>query len=184
MRLWTVQDRSILNIINNAGIYYPDFSKSMYPKEIPELSVLYDVTLQCFNQLNSTECSGLSFTFSVINDDQILPFPNYDYFKNYMIDHMGKIYSMWKHYLFRDSVILELDYSDDSFNPMFVDINDYQYIMPPVIQLPEYGPEAKDIILKSMATGRPVVSPCPSGIAQGHVPLIGEDNVVNVYSMF
>ena len=37
MRLWTVQDRSILNIINNAGIYYPDFSKSMYPKEIPEL---------------------------------------------------------------------------------------------------------------------------------------------------
>ena len=81
MRLWTVQDRSILNIINNAGIYYPDFSKSMYPKEIPELSVLYDVTLQCFNQLNSTEYSGLSFTFSVINDDQILPFPNYDYFK-------------------------------------------------------------------------------------------------------
>lgn len=184
MRLWTVQDRSVLNIVNKDGIYYPNFNKSIYSKDIPGLSVLYEVTLQYFNQLNSTDYLGLSFTFSIINNNQILPFPNYDYFKNYMINHMGKIYSMWKHYLFRDSVILELDYADDNFNLMFVDFNDYQYIMPPIVPLPEYGPEAKDNILASMATGQPIVSPCPSGIAQGHVPLIGEDNIVNTYPMF
>lgn len=184
MILWTVQDKTVLKNIENDQVYQPDFEKSEYVKKIPELEALYDFTLKSFNELNNANVPGLVFAFSKIQDNQILPFSNYSDFENYIVDHMSKIYSMWKHFLLeRDCFVLELHY-ENNFNPMFVDENDFQYIMPPLIKLPPYGPNAKDQILRAMASGQPIASPCPSGLAQCHMPNISKENIVHVYDMF
>lgn len=79
-------------------------------------------------------------------------------------------------------VILELDY--DPFSPTLIDINDFQYLMPPITIVPPYSPLHVARFLNNLRSGIIEPSPFPSGIIQINAPWIGHENVTGVYPMF
>ena len=62
MRYWTFQNKTVIDILNRDGVYYPDFSFSpqVHRKE-------YDRLLAIYNGLNQSAFKGLLFT--VAKDD-------------------------------------------------------------------------------------------------------------------
>ena len=40
-----------------------------------------------------------------------------------------------------DHVLLHLEFNERFWNPLFIDINDYQFLMPPIIATPPYKEE-------------------------------------------
>ncbi|MDU3176672.1 hypothetical protein [Anaerococcus sp.] len=183
IKLWTVQDKKVLDTIQRDGVYYPDFNKSYYKELIPELDQLYAFMLLCYNVNNDTRYSGLAYTFLGVDGEYIASFPNYDYFKEYIQSKEGVIKSLWNKLSREDSVILELNYEDD-FNPILMDINDFQYLMPPQSVMPPFNEESLGIIAINAAHGSFGRSALPSGLIQAHVGEIRKENIVGVYPMF
>lgn len=64
----------------------------------------------------------------IINQD------NFTSFYSFIQNKRAVIESLWNELSSKDAVILELNY-DDNFNPIFLDINDFQFLMPPIFFL-------------------------------------------------
>jgi len=82
-----------------------------------------------------------------------------------------------------DFSALEEDY-EDNFNPIFIDMNDFQFLMPPIMLLPPYTSESINRILEDITQGQICVSEFPSYVIQAHLPYIEKRNVINIYPMF
>ena len=78
---------------------------------------------------------------------------------------------------------MELNYTE-SFNPIFIDINDFQFLMPPIMLLPPYTKESLLRIQRNIIQGQITVSEFPSNVIQAHLPYIKKENIVNAYQMF
>lgn len=91
--------------------------------------------------------------------------------------------TFWKQLDKENSVILELNYEND-FNPIFIDINDFQFLMPPVMLLPPYTKESINRIVADITQGRITLSEFPSNVIQAHLPYIEKRNVINMYPVF
>lgn len=183
MKLFTVQKKGILDYIEENDVYYPDIHKSSFVAENPELLNLYSFVLDSFNHINNCNFGGLIFGFA---DDTISAVRCFDDFQSFkraiMFKAPGKIDALWKKMLAPDSVILELEYDD--FNPLFIDINDFQALMPPVIPLPPYSGEVFQMIMDSLSRGECSYSVMPSRLLQAHAPFISSENIQGVYKVF
>lgn len=82
-----------------------------------------------------------------------------------------------------NTIIIELDYEDD-FNPLFIDMNDFQYLMPPFIPIYPYTKESISRILTDIRMGRITISEFPSEVMQAHLPYIEKKNLVSIYPLF
>lgn len=82
-----------------------------------------------------------------------------------------------------DMYIIELSYNN-SFNPVLLDYNDFQFLMPPVQVFPPFNKDDVGRIRNNIKSGRYFPSKIPSGIVQAHLPNISPNNIVNVYPMF
>ena len=80
-------------------------------------------------------------------------------------------------------MVLELEY-EENFNPIFIDINDFQLLMPPRMILPPYTGESFGRILNDISLGRVSSSEFPSYLFQAHLPDIKKENIINVYPVF
>ena len=80
-------------------------------------------------------------------------------------------------------MIIELNY-EDNFNPIFIDMNDFQFLMPPIMLLPPYTAESINRILEDITQDQICVSEFPSYVIQAHLPYIEKRNVINIYPMF
>lgn len=69
-------------------------------------------------------------------------------------------------------------------NLLLIDINDFQYMMPPVLQVPPYSEEFYDFLVQNLAVGNRVGSVYPSGVLQAHIPNIRAEEVAGLYPMF
>ncbi len=184
MKAWTIQKKSILDQINENGIYYPDINKSSFVNERPNLKDLYNTVLTSFNTHNNCNYSGLIFSFFNYGLNAINPYPSYDTFKRaIMYKGPGKIEDFWNRFSESDSVILELDYDED-FNPIFIDINDFQIVMPPIFFAPPITEEAVDLIFKNINAGTWTYSVMPSRLMQAHFPYIKKENITGIYDFF
>ena len=182
MKFWTVQKRSIVEHIMENGIYQPIFELSDYQAG-DDLQELYGLFLQFFNQVNHSDLPGLIFAFLQSDGQQIFSIKDIQSFYNFIQKSKPAIMSLWNNLAKKDVVILELEY-EQSFNPICIDINDFQLLMPPLMVLPPYTDEYIVNLLRELKQGVISRSVFPSGVIQAHLPNIQAENIVNVYEMF
>lgn len=186
MKFWTVQKNIIINTIDTYGYFKPDFSKSDYTASNPPLTSLYNMILEAFNNVNNTNYAGLIFAFAQTDNKNIYPIPDIYSFYDLIKEKKSVIKSLWDNLSSKDVVIAELDYLEDdfNFNPISIDINDFQFLMPPHMILPPYTKNDISRICNDLYNGNIKPSIFPSGIIQAHLPFITSKNLTNVYPMF
>lgn len=183
MKFWTVQSTKVVDEIFRLGLYLPDFAKSSYLKLNPNLTGLYRLVLDSFNYNNSCDYNGLIFSFMKYSGLDISEIENYAEFKNLIISKEDVIQSLWNHYMHGKYAILELEYRED-FSLLPIDINDFQFLMPPVIIIEPYVEGDVQLFAENISKGVMIPSPLYSGIVQVHLPYIKRENVVGIHPMF
>ena len=183
MKFWTIQTRNVIESIQKNGVYQPDFGRSRYLRINRKLTGLYSHVLKSFNRINQRDLPGVVFAFAKGGQNGITSIGTMDEFRAFIQSKQDVIGGFWTELDRRNSVIMELDYEDD-FNPLWIDINDFQFLMPPIIPVSNYTKESVGRILANMAQGRFEASPFPSNVIQGHLPSIEKRNVTHVYPLF
>ena len=185
MKLWTVQKYTALNEILKRGIYQPDFSRSWYASQGEMEGLFYGTLIEMFASLNGVQVPGLIFTFAKNVDNQcIKDFASYEEFQQFICSRKAAIKSLWNQIAQPDACILELEYTNAAFNPMFIDINDFQALMPPVMEMPPYTKEVIAQIFQDFSQGIIRPSMFPTFLLQAHVPNIKRENLRGVYPIF
>lgn len=183
MKFWTVQKKEIINLVNKNGIFYSDFTKSNYLKLNPNLKDLYGLVLKSFNKINDLNLRGIIFAFSQSDSQAVYEIENFKSFYSFIQNKKAVIESLWNELKSKEAVILELNYKKD-FNPIFLDINDFQFLMPPIVFPYPFTEQDIERICWSIENGRITRSVFPSNVIQAHLPYIKSENIVNTYSMF
>jgi hypothetical protein len=185
MRFWTVQKKEVINEVYKNGFFQPDFNLSDSIEKNPELSNLYNLVLNSFNNINGTNLPGLIFTFVKANKDSehFEYMENIDEFYKFIQKSRPSIQSLWNTLCKQDVVIVELEYSE-KINPIYIDINDFQFLMPPIMLFPPYTQQSINNITDDIANGIIRRSDFPSYVIQAHLPCISKENIVNIYEMF
>ena len=183
MRFWTIQSTSVIEILRQKGFYQPDFSISRFLMKNPPLAELYRFVLNCYNQVNHARLPGLVFAFLKSDNNAVYQFQDADDFYQHMCSHGYAVKELWNQFDPETSVVMELEYPDN-FNPLFIDINDFQLLMPPMMVLPPYTEDSFKRITEDLREGVISSSDFPSYIIQAHLPCIWKENVCNLYSFF
>jgi hypothetical protein len=184
MKFWTIQTKDVVEHILENGVYQPNFDRSRYLQANESLAVLYSVILQSFNEINHTDLPGVVFSFAKNDNNTIYSIDSIEEFEEFIKNKRNVLGSYWLHLDKENSVILELDYEDYSFNPIFIDLNDFQFLMPPFMVLPPYTEDSAARIVDNILQGRISISEFPSYVIQAHLPYIEKSNVVNIYPVF
>lgn len=189
MKLWTVQKKFVIEHVERSGVFQPDFSKSDYLAGIPALQPLYYYLLKAFNDHSSLDADvpGLVFCFAGIDGRRAYEIGDINEFTQFIRNRRAVVDDLWEHFKLSSCVILELDYEDlgQTFEPLMIDINDFQFIMPPIdLRVENYKRSDVNRILDNIRKGILEPAPLPSGIIQAHAPYIARENVTNVFPMF
>ena len=182
-RFWTVQKKEVLDIIESEGIYHPDFEKSGYLKLRPNMTKLYEFFLETYNSQNDDDCKGLVFCFLRGNPKGLIPIEDYDDFKAFITSARPALDSLWKNIVTEDSVIISFE-KEVTFNSLNLDLNDFQFMIPPVVDLPEFPPNYLEYLVRMLQSGRVIESAFPCNVIQAHVSDIKKEEIVGVYPTF
>lgn len=196
MRYWTFQSKTVIDILNRDGVYYPDFSFSpqVHRKEYDQLLVIY-------NRLNQSAFKGVLFTIAkdggeAFNDIQDLT--------SYLFGRAGVVQALNNgayrllddtHLLveietgqFDDSQLCTVDLwnfifmmnDDDDGRGEFA-YNNQRYFHP---ELSNIGyEEYVDGLWGSLAEGVAVRSLFNSSITQKHLPFISKEMVKEIHAV-
>ncbi|MCR3758880.1 hypothetical protein KYB31_07740 [Clostridium felsineum] len=167
--IWTIQKKSIVNIINIEDEYYPNFQYNNR-----KCNNAYQLVLDSFNKINKSNYIGLVFCFTKKGAAQY--FKSIDELYKYFMDNplVTDAFNLWD----KSYVILQLQYSDD-FNMIPVDFNDFIQIMSPVSDYNAYN-----VISSCIEQGIYLGEYTLASITQVHVPFIKKENIVKIYSNF
>ena len=182
---WTVQKLDVVTVLLQQGFYQPAFAYSDYVGENEKLSDLYGFMLNAYNRVNNTEYPGLIFTFLEGGEDgYVYDFKSYELFRDFIRKHSLPIKSLWKNLASKNTVVMCIEREVSDKNLLLIDINDFQYMMPPVLQVPPYSEGFYNFLVQNIAVGNKVQSVNPSGVLQAHIPYIKAEEVVGLYPMF
>ena len=181
--VWTVQKRAALNTCLTYDYFCPDFEKSDYLSRIPNLKYLYDMLLEAYNNMNSETLKGLVFSFCLEENGRISSFTNYEQFKWYITQNRSVVQSLWKSYEAMDCVILKLRLRQTN-NPLYIDFNNFQLLMPPITILPPYTEDYFKNLVDKWTSGQYVKGILNSGLVQAHLPALVKEDLLGVYPMF
>lgn len=181
MKVWTIQSSQVYDILSREGFYQPNFYQSTYLEQIPELTELYHFVLESFNQINQCSLPGLVFGFMKSDNSAIYSINSIDEFLAFLQEKTYAMGSLIRNICKTDSLIMELEYPEQ-FNPIFIDINDFQALMPPMGPMQPYTYLALSRLIEHIAQGQIGPSVLPSGVIQAHLPYISmADHVVDIY---
>ena len=183
MKFWTLQKKAVIESALANGIYQPDFRKSSYLQLLPNLWPTYNLVLTSFNVVNGTDLPGLIFGFLYSGDRSVYEFANIGEFRAVVREKRAAIKSMWSNLTAEDTLVVELEY-EERFNPILIDINDFNFLIPPVGFPPPYTPEDVGRLRKNLLSGVIETSVFPSGVIQAHLPYIRAENIRQTYEMF
>lgn len=189
MIFWTIQNKAVLEQLQTNGIYFPDFSQSGYLAENNKLAPLYSHILHAMNTINSVSVSeqtgkGVVFCFSGFDQQNNQSLETIDQFVTFIRNNHAPIESLWKHLTSDpDNVLLQVNFDEMFFNPLLIDINDFQYLMPPVLTFPPFGENDEREIKAAIATGQYHEPTFPSNIIQAHLPYLQADDIVKYYEL-
>lgn len=192
MNFWTIQSKKVIKIIEEKDIYNPNIKKSTYLDKFKEtLNTEFDLykgNLRLYQFITSCACTinnyyslnGVIFCFCKFENGLITDFKDQAEFYTYLLNRKETIKSLWKNLHSSDSILLQLNFNEKFWNPLFIDINDYQYLMPPFIPIPPYGEnefyKIKNNILQGIC--QPIFN---SGIIQAHLPYITKSMIKGVF---
>ncbi|MBZ9634633.1 hypothetical protein [Clostridium sp. FP1] len=167
--VWTIQKKSVVDISNSKGGYYPNFR---YDQK--KCNKAYQFVLDSFNQVNESDYAGLVFGFAKKGVAQY--FENIDELYEYYMDNplVTDAFHLWDN----TYVILQLQYNE-GFNKIPVDFNDFIQIMPPV-----WNNNAYNIISSRIKQGTYLGGYTLPSFTQIHIPFIKKENIVKVYGNF
>lgn len=165
------------------NIYQPDFKKSVYLKAYPELKELYGLVLNSYNKINNTNLPGLIFAFLQSDGQSVSEINNFNSFYSLIQNKKSAIWCLWRELINQDALIVELAYDED-FNPIVLDFNDFQFLMPPIEITESYTERDIIRIRQNISNGIFESSPFPTNVIQAHLPYIKKENIVNTYPMF
>ncbi len=183
MKYWTVQTKNVIDIVHEKGIFQPDFNISHYLNINANLKNLYYLVLKSFNTINDINLPGLIYAFAQSDGTKICPLKDINEFCTFIKDRKAVIDGFWKKLNKKDVVIVELIYNE-TFNPIFIDINDFQFIMPPIISVYPYTKQSVYRIYREIQDGKITASEFPSNVIQAHLPYIKPENILNNYPIF
>lgn len=183
MKYWTIQKKAVVNAVLHDEMYQPDFTKSDYLQKIPNLQELYYFILESFNDINNVNLPGVIFGFVGSNNESLFEISNLDEFYGLISSNKNAIKSLWNHFIEADAVLLELDYNSEFLNPVYIDINDFQFLMPPIVEVPPYTNEDVKRLISYIERGKITRSVFPSNIIQAHLPYIKKENMVAAYNL-
>lgn len=185
MDFWTVQNINVLAAIQSQGIYLPDFNRSGYLEENPNLASLYNYVLNSMNNVNSiSNGQGVIFCFYGYDQREDIILNNVERFRNFIDLNMAPIKSLWQHLMKQpNSILIHAKFKVPFFNPLLVDINDFQFLMPPVLILPPFTEDDEYNILLDISRGKFHQPSFPSNIIQGHLPYLTEANIIHYYTI-
>ena len=167
MKFWTIQSKDVIKIVNEKGIFQPNFDKSRYLAINSNLKDLYHFVLQAFNKINDMDLHGVVYAFARSDGRRIYPIEDINEFCAFIQDKRAVIDGFWQMLAKCDVEIVELIY-DEKFNPIFVDINDFQFLMPPITFFPPYTEQSINRICENISKGQIAVSEFPSNVIQSH----------------
>lgn len=183
MKFWTIQNKHIKDIIESEGVYQPDFKFSTYPQMDEKWASVYNYVLLSFNENNISNYPGLIFAFAKSEDNyNVNEFDNIKDFQKFLFQKRIAIDGIIKKFDQRNDAIFELEYQD-YFNPIFIDIDDFQEIKDPHFNV---FYKTNDDILKiygAIKAGKFRPSKLPSGIIQAHLPNIKRNNIIGEYDV-
>lgn len=183
MKIWTVQKREIAQHVMTGGFYQPDFSKSAYMHSIPDLHKLYNIVLDTFNNVNYTNLPGVIFGFFGFANNKMFEIRNIEDFYELILSNRNVVNSLWKHYLKDNYVVLELEVDEPFLNPLNIDLNDFQFLMPPFMPMFPYSEQDADRILYNFQRGVVGPSLLPSNLMQVHIPNLKTKYVKDAYKI-
>lgn len=194
MKFWTVQSNEVFDIIEKEGIYYPDFNKSRYNDE--SMKLVYSFLLNSFNIVNNLSCTGLVFSFVKFGFNVPTIFDDFSDFSSFIKSKSDIVRYMWCSFS-KDSKILEIEI-EDNFNPLYIDFNDFQILMPKNLETikkiefykllgikVDIGEEYEPILRDNLEKGifyKTVKHSC--GLIQAHLPCIKRENILSVNPLF
>ncbi|GAA7455589.1 hypothetical protein [Helicobacter pylori] len=187
MKFWTIQDRNILKIIENNRIYQPNFNKSRFLEKNKELTELYNFLLKSYNDLNSMSLPGLIYAFMKHDGKKTCEINDKKEFDHLIKTKKNIVGGYWSSIDIENSIVLELNYNEN-FQFIPIDLNDFQFLMPPKVPLfwaPQYTTDSERRIHSNIEQGiEPNKFDFPTGIMQVHLPNIKKENILNTYSCF
>lgn len=181
MITWSIQKTSVVEQALNEGLYQPDFKKSTFVKQNPQLLALYDLLVTGFNVHNHVHVPGVIFGFFRTDGQQVYEIRSIEEFGEFLYRNRPVMKALLESYDGRDYEIVMLDYPDN-VQPLFIDINDFQYIMPPEVVVPPFTENDVDRIKYQLITNQPGVSRLPTEVIQGHFANIRRENIVGRYT--
>lgn len=185
MKLWTIQRKSIAEYVKTGNIFAPDFGKSRYLNMNPDLQTLYNFILKAFEKNNDQlpPIRGLAFTFLRSDGRSVQEIKSYEEFQAFMRNRKMVLQGFWNQLDLEEFVVMELDFKG-YVNPLLIDLNDFQFLMPPIQFLPPYTEKSVERICADLLSGRISQSEFPSYVIQAHIPYIAPEDLVNVYPLF
>ena len=185
MKLWTIQRKSIAEYVQAKNIFVPDFGKSRYLKENPALTSLYSFVQKAFEKNNDhlPSIKGLVFTFLRSDGRSIQEIKSYEEFQAFMRNRKIVLRGFWNQLNQEEFVVMELEFKG-YVNPLLIDLNDFQFLMPPIQYFPPYTEKSVDRICTDLEKGQIRQSEFPSYVIQAHIPYIAPGDLVNVYPLF
>lgn len=182
--IFTVQSRRAVEVLINDGEYQPDFRMSPFKDEVEGLHLLYASLLRSFNVFNATNLPGLIFGFGRQAGLRFRGFRDFRDFYGSIIASHPSIMSLWAKFLENDSLILEVRIPETIRNLMLIDMNDFQALMPPVMEIGAYDRSTLERISERYFAGEWGESPFPSYLIQANIGNIRASEVLGVYEMF
>lgn len=180
MKFWTIQTKDVIQRIQEQGVYQPDFGRSRYLQINEKLGDLYHVILQSFNEINRENLPGIVYAFARSDDHSIYCINDIEEFEGFIKSKKAVLEGFWRKIDKENSLIMELDY-EENFNPIFIDMNDFQFLMPPIMLMYPYTEESIIRIQRDIRLGRITPSEFPSYVIQAHLPYIEKRNITNMY---
>lgn len=189
MRFWTIQPWHVVETVMHEGLYQPDFAKSAYLRRLaeggnPRMADLYRMVLEGFAAKNGVSLPGVVFAFTAANDEgRICDIMSKRGFDAFMRDRDAAVHSLMRELREQPgATLLELEYPDNLFSPMLLDINDFQAVMPPVMPMPPYDEQTLRYIIGNIRSGESFVSGVLfSGVMQAHLPFIDRRSLIGIY---
>ena len=82
-----------------------------------------------------------------------------------------------------EGVVLKLRLRDTN-NPLFIDFNNFQLLMPPILILPPYTQEYCKSLICHWIAGKYVKGILNPGLVQAHLPALVKEDLLGIYPMF
>lgn len=139
------------------------------------------VTQESINDL--APVFGFAASIQDPNDStaQVFKEMNFEEFRDFLAKHLFAIDSLWQG-LAKDSVILKVAMPPGDY--CAIDVNSWQFLMPPVIIMPPFSKDDPRLLREDMLRKNVIIGgPLASEIYQVTLPYISEEDLVETHDM-